>query len=164
MIPLIGSAKTVVTERMRPLLDITEYHALHTLSCEAFLEKYGHWGFRFGDALEIRFPKGTDVLEQMAKLLDPAADYFFFPIHSAEAVFMGTWEQIHHYCSNSPGIEHFILADQALEWALEKDPFRKLIGIGETIKEKITTKINSNPRLRFDDTEIMYQMTRKKER
>lgn len=145
------------------MIDIAEYYELHTLSFEAFLEKRGHWGFSFGDALEIRFPKGVDLSVQMAKLLDPVADYFFFPISLEKEVFTGKWEHVKQYCSSIPEISHFILADQALTWILVKDEFNKLIGVGEAIQEKIASKMHRNPRLCFDDTEILYHLSPKKQ-
>ena len=148
---------------MRPLIDIAKYHKMHTLSFEAFLEKHGHWGFSFGDALEIRFPKGVDVLTQMSKLLDPGADYFFFPMGLEKEVFSGKWEHVKQYCSSTPEISHFILADQALTWILVKEEFNKLIGVGGAIKEKIASKMHRNPRLCFDDAEIMYHLSPVKE-
>lgn len=148
---------TVETEKERILakiskrINIKEYYDIHELTSDEFMEKYGYWGIRLRNHIEIRFYKDTNVLLQIKKLVEPKLHYYFLPIEKERRIYKRAIDSLEGILSKDPLESHFIIADEKLTWVIIKDNYNRITGIGDFIKKRMKKMIH----LSFDNIKIM---------
>lgn len=138
--------------------DINEYYDIYELTFEKFMEKYGHWGIKQKNFVEIRFYPDTNGLDQLKKLLSEDKEYYIFPIDQSKKVYRDKISILDKLFYDHRQA-HVIVSDIKFNWILIKNNFNKVIGIGDQMKNKIGKKIH----MTFDNERIMFSSTDSKD-
>lgn len=138
--------KEQLIKQLQKFLPLTYYFDQQHLDLKKLLKKYGHFGIGFPNSIDTRFRRQDFAFESINAILKMADEYYFIPVAGkTPMIYQANRDEIRQYMSgyNNETICHFILIDRQLEWMIIKDNYNKIIGSGNTIKDKLKSIVKN---------------------
>jgi hypothetical protein len=147
-----------IEKKINKCFDLDTYFDYCLLSGDAFTTKKGSFGYSFSNFFEIRFEVEAEIIPQIELFLADEATYYVIPVAFEKAIFeIESGKMTAFFLENKINTDDFILFDKKMNWALVKNKYRKLIGIGNFIHKKMKKQVH----VRFGNARIMYSISDK---